>query len=489
MSQSRYLLKPPKNPLQGPKGPAPSGGTWALNSASLNGGALASKEVSIQRNELMLVADNVKVDLRNLIGRVEGRTVWLETEGVILILECRDEAESAGLFGGLERWVVQADFEARFSQEGAIGDGSFAQVFRSRRLSQPGGMQFAVKRILKSSVSGERALRYLESEINFLRLLNHGNILRLVAVFDCQDSVKIVTELLAGGSLYSKLKANRIGEEELLRALIGLVEALQELQRFGLLHRDIKPQNVLFDSEGRAKLIDFGLCADLNDRSPDSLLHDRSGTLGYIAPEALQPQPPGSPTPLEIDWRHNSDVFSLGIVAYEALTGQNPFVLSNYKASLELNQKAAIDFSLLTCSPLTISLIAKMTEFSPSKRITLDQLAREIPKILESLRARPVPQRAPFANLLLNHNLTFHPNQSLQKPQASGPTLAPQVIFSPVLLPLTLNASVAPQENFARLQRFSNVVKSSGVKPWEGLPPTRNPRDENLRNGQAFFRN
>lgn len=122
------------------------------------------------------------------------------------------------------------------------------------------------------------------------------------------------------------------------------------LHRMGIVHRDLKPANIMFttiknsftDQEAEiVKVIDFGLCGDLKDTSADSLLYDKCGTVGYLAPELLRSKRGG---PL---YDCKADIFSLGCIFYYMLTGRSLFKGKNQDATLKINYKCNVNLDPL----------------------------------------------------------------------------------------------------------------------------------------------
>ncbi len=133
----------------------------------------------------------------------------------------------------------------------------------------------------------------------------------------------IVFEYLNPRTLRQRLNESTPDIEEILRISIGLVDAIGAAHRHGVIHRDIKPSNILLDESGNPKLVDFGL-AILSTVDSDTRTAGIVGTLGYMSPEQARGE--------EIDER--SDLFSLGVVIYEMITGMNPFRRDSEVSSL-----------------------------------------------------------------------------------------------------------------------------------------------------------
>jgi hypothetical protein len=155
-------------------------------------------------------------------------------------------------------------------------------------------------------------------EARALARLGHPNI---VSVYDFGDSdglYYLLMEFVDGTSLRPVLRPGLPRPAEALRLGPPLCEALQYAHEEGVVHRDVKPENILLDGRGRVKVADFGLAKVLGDARPDARLtgtHQVMGTLHYMAPEQIE-------RPLQVD--HRADIYSLGVVLYEMLTGGLP---------------------------------------------------------------------------------------------------------------------------------------------------------------------
>ena len=193
-----------------------------------------------------------------------------------------------------------------------IGSGGMGNVFRARdrRLSR----DVAVKLI--SAQGAEDAQARLEREARTLALLDHPNIVRIFQVSHSEGQPFIAMELLEGGSLAEQLP---LPAERVASVGVELCAALTYAHARGVVHRDLKPHNVLFTREGRTVLTDFGIARVFGaalSREGWTLTAEGSisGTPDYISPEArkgAQPDP-------------RMDIYSLGVVLYEALTGELP---------------------------------------------------------------------------------------------------------------------------------------------------------------------
>src|SRR5262245_8920997 len=125
-------------------------------------------------------------------------------------------------------------------------------------------------------------------------------------------------EFVDGINLREAMRAGKFSPSEALAIAPKICEALQFAHEEGILHRDIKPENILLDTKGRLKIADFGIAKLVGDTKPEVTITATGATLGtphYMAPEQLE-------KPSEVD--HRADIYSLGVVFYEMLTGELP---------------------------------------------------------------------------------------------------------------------------------------------------------------------
>lgn len=170
----------------------------------------------------------------------------------------------------------------------------------------------------------------LTREIHHHRQLHHHHITQLYEVIATENSIWLVTELCSGGELFDYLaEKGRISEEEARHIFGQICLAVNYLHGKGIVHRDLKLENVLLDERCRVKLGDFGFTREF-DRG--AYLETYCGTTGYAAPEMLEGKRylgPGIPSILELldgaDISPEVDVWSLGVILYCLLTGGLPF--------------------------------------------------------------------------------------------------------------------------------------------------------------------
>ena len=204
---------------------------------------------------------------------------------------------------------------------GPLGAGGMGEVYRAKDLRL--GRQVAIKVLPSEVASSPDRLARFEREARTVAGLNHPNIVTLYSVEDV-DGVRFLTmELVEGQTLTSWIAPGGLPLPKLLELTIPLTDALVTAHESGVVHRDLKPGNVMVTREGRVKVLDFGL-AKMTGPDPSAgrsemftATGDRhvEGTVPYMAPEQLRGE--------GVDAR--SDLFSLGIILHELATGRRPF--------------------------------------------------------------------------------------------------------------------------------------------------------------------
>jgi serine/threonine protein kinase len=198
----------------------------------------------------------------------------------------------------------------RFLIERRIGSGGFGVVYEAwdGRLERP----VAVKAIEQQGEAGRRVMREAQAAAR----LNHPGIVTLYELGEEDGNALLVTELVEGATLARLIHRGELSDREIGEIGADLCEALDHAHSRGVVHRDVKPQNVqvIEDAEPRAKLMDFGV-AHLAGDSPLTAAGDVVGTLAYMAPEQAEGRAAGPA----------ADVYSLALVLYECWSGEHPF--------------------------------------------------------------------------------------------------------------------------------------------------------------------
>ncbi len=194
-----------------------------------------------------------------------------------------------------------------------IGTGGFGAVYRAYQSTVR--REVAIKVILPGLSNHPDFIRRFESEAQLVARLEHPHITPLYDYWRDPDGAYLVMRWLRGGSLRDALQNGPFELRIVALILDQIASALSLAHRNGIIHRDIKPGNILLDEDGNAYLTDFGIAKDLNLTNQNTQQEAIVGSLDYISPEQARSEPV---TP-------RTDIYSLGITLYETITGHHPF--------------------------------------------------------------------------------------------------------------------------------------------------------------------
>lgn len=219
---------------------------------------------------------------------------------------------------------------------------------------------YRLRRTMGSRVKREiDALEKLNSDV-VVRLISHGNIsLR-------NEECKYMLSTYIEGTDFRKLidREGTLDEQLVIELCYRISQAIDELWALRIVHRDIKPGNILVDNNGHIYLIDLGIAKHL-DQTTLTAVGETLGTLGYMSPEQMA---------CRRGLTLKSDLFSLGIVAYEALTGKHPFDRNQYLVGKVKPQKVN---NLRIVKPELAAVIMEMLKFYPADRPSSGKIIRE----------------------------------------------------------------------------------------------------------------
>ncbi len=249
---------------------------------------------------------------------------------------------------------------SRYLITGLLGEGGMGKVYAA--VDQRLGRKVALKFCVESS-AGEDAKRRMEHEARSASSLNHPNIATIYDYEEDEDGRPfIVMELVEGQTLSQVIANGPLPASEVLRIGREVARALETAHSRGMLHRDIKPSNICVTPEGGVKVLDFGLARSLSPNQPDKTHSSMvRGTPAYMSPEQARG--------LNLDGR--SDLFALGAVLYECLTGERVFGAPTKEASLvKVIEYDPPPPSSLCAVPASLDqAIVRLLEKDPSKRI------------------------------------------------------------------------------------------------------------------------
>ncbi|KAF8116698.1 hypothetical protein N665_0015s0071 [Sinapis alba] len=249
-----------------------------------------------------------------------------------------------------------------------VGEGSFGRVYKGRRKYT--GQTVAMKFIMKQGKS-DKDIHSLRQEIEILRKLKHGNIIEMLDSFENEREFCVVTEF-AQGELFEILEDDkRLPEKQVQAIAKQLVKSLHYLHSNRIIHRDMKPQNILIGAGSVVKLCDFGFARAMSTNTV--VLRSIKGTPLYMAPELVREQP----------YNHTADLWSLGVILYELYVGQPPFYTNSVYALIRHIVKDPVKYPD-EMSPYFKSFLKGLLNKVPQSRLTWPALL-EHPFIKDSL--------------------------------------------------------------------------------------------------------
>ncbi|XP_017876070.1 serine/threonine-protein kinase MARK2-like isoform X13 [Ceratina calcarata] len=243
-----------------------------------------------------------------------------------------------------------------------IGKGNFAKVKLAKHV--PTGKEVAIKIIDKTQLNPS-SLQKLFREVRIMKMLDHPNIVKLFQVIETEKTLYLVMEYASGGEVFDYLVLHgRMKEKEARAKFRQIVSAVQYCHQKKIIHRDLKAENLLLDSEMNIKIADFGFS---NEFTPGNKLDTFCGSPPYAAPELFQGKKYDGP---------EVDVWSLGVILYTLVSGSLPFDGSTLRELRErvLRGKYRIPFYMSTdCE----NLLKKFLVLNPTKRASLETIMKD----------------------------------------------------------------------------------------------------------------
>lgn len=202
-----------------------------------------------------------------------------------------------------------------------LGKGSFGEVYLVEKNFKD---LYAMKVLSKKKIMGNNYIKYAMTERNVLSYTHHPFIVKLNYAFQTKNKLFLILDYCPGGDMGKLLNRKRKLEESVAKIYIAeIVLAIQYLHRREIIFRDLKPDNIVIDSEGHCCLTDFGLSKEGIDDNFSA--NSFCGSLAYLAPEMLARKGHGK----SVDW------YLLGVLLYEMLVGKTPYYSMNKETLLE----------------------------------------------------------------------------------------------------------------------------------------------------------
>nr|QAA95896.1 phosphoenolpyruvate carboxylase kinase [Phalaenopsis aphrodite subsp. formosana] len=250
-----------------------------------------------------------------------------------------------------------------------IGRGRFGSVFRC--YSRDSGEVFAVKSVDKAQLTDALDLDCAEREPKIAHIATAGNphAVQIHAAYEDDSFIHLVMDLCDGGDLFDRIAARQgapMGEALAASVMAAIMEALSVCHRRGVAHRDVKPDNVLFDGEGKVRLADFGSAECFGE---GTLMSGLVGTPYYVAPEVVAGR----------DYGEKVDVWSAGVVMYIMLGGIPPFYGETVEEIFESVMRGNLRFPTRIFGGISSAakdLMRRMICKDVSRRFSADQVLR-----------------------------------------------------------------------------------------------------------------
>ena len=296
---------------------------------------------------------------------------------------------------GVERECTKEDFYSE--EDEAIGKGGFGKVWKVRH--KDSDKVYVIKVMNKQKIIAQKMIEQMNREIEIMYNINHPHIIKLINHFEDDDNLYLIMELGAKGQLFSLLNKFRHGFDQIRAAqyMREIISAVKYLHSFNppIIHRDIKPENILLDENGRCKLADFGWA---NYGLKDNARMTFCGTLEYLAPEMVSKK--GHDTSV--------DIWALGVLCFELLTGTMPFVGRNPKELFSNIGALNIKWPGNDFNPLAKNLIIKILKQNPKERPSLDEILSQpwfekYPPILPVM----TPSEMTYKEFLILHTISI----------------------------------------------------------------------------------
>ena len=275
--------------------------------------------------------------------------------------------------------LIGKRLDGRYSIEGLVGVGGMANVYRGTDLKT--GNQIAVKVLKEEFLDNEELVRRFKNESKAISILSHPNIVKVYDVSVTDKLQYIVMEYVDGITLkeYLKQRGGALTWKETVHFATQVLSALQHAHSKGIIHRDVKPQNIMLLADGSIKMMDFGIARF--SRAQSQTVSDKAiGSVHYISPEQAKGERTDART----------DIYSVGVMLYEMLSGRLPFD-GDGAVSIAIMQISEKPKPLAEIAPNTPAGLRQITEKAMEK--DPDKRYQSAQEMLDAAANRPSARR------------------------------------------------------------------------------------------------
>ncbi|KAF2198557.1 Pkinase-domain-containing protein [Delitschia confertaspora ATCC 74209] len=360
----------------------------------------------------------------------------------------------------------------RLQLTGILGIGAYGVVYTARDIHTD--VSYAVKALNKVGLE-PRQQKFQQREIQLHHQASaHPNVVSLVKIMDSPDCTFVIMEYCPEGDLFSNIteQGKYLGNDALAkRAFLQILDAVEYCHSIGIYHRDLKPENVLVTDQGMTcKLADFGLA------TTDHVTSDFGcGSTFYMSPECQTP----APKPYACYASAPNDVWSLGVILVNLTCGRNPWKRASFDDSTFRAYMKDPKFlqSILPLSPELDSILRRVFEYNPAKRITIPELRELIlrcPRFTASKSAAPTPLPSPpFRPMEYPRDVAF--NGCYQPNVLPNVAPLPSPLYSSPIYPQhTTSSGSSNSDNDSVFSSSSSVSSTSSTSSY--TPVSRHPR-------------